>query len=214
MVIRSGGWALMGIGLSCLVACETTPGPSRTSQLGEEIRVLKAARDEDQQQISRLADQVADLNLQVESLRRLGPERLDRLNPPVKIVLERLTGGADYDGLPGDDGVTVYIQPIDKQGHVIKAAGEIRVQLLDLANPDGQHLLGEYVLDVDHAAEAWHGRFMTQHFTVKCPWRVGPPGHREITIRVRFLDYLTGSELAATSVCNIALGPGPKGGGN
>lgn len=198
---------------SFLIGCQTSGETDKTSIVQKENRELKAAQERDQQEISRLSSEVADLEQQVNSLRRLGPDRLAKLYAPVKIVLERLTGGADYDGLPGDDGVTVYIQPIDQQGHVVKTAGEIRIQLLDLANPDGQHLLGEYVLDVDHAAEAWHGRFMTQHFTVQCPWRVGPPAHREITLRVRFLDYLTGRELAATTVCTVTPPPKPKGGG-
>ena len=195
------------------MGCQTGGETNQASSIQKENRDLKTAQAKDQAEISRLSGKVSDLEKQVESLRRLGPDRLAKLYPPVKIVLERLTGGADYDGLPGDDGVTVYVQPIDRQGHIVKVAGEIRVQLLDLANPDGQHLLGEYVLDVDHVAEAWHGRFMTQHFTLQCPWRVGPPAHREITVRVRFLDYLTGQELSATTVCTVAMPPEPKGGG-
>ncbi|MBN1341169.1 MAG: hypothetical protein JXQ73_00730 [Phycisphaerae bacterium] len=168
-------------------------------------------------QVQELTDQVAKLNndlatknalietqnKQITNLQRLGDKRLEKLYYVTGIQIERLTGGADYDGKPGPDGVTVYLQPLDQDGHVIKAAGDIRIQLFDLANPEGKRLLGEYRLDVDHARQAWHGRLMTQHYTVKCPWPAGPPTHDEITVRAEFTDYLTGKTFRAQKMVKI-----------
>ncbi len=170
------------------------------------------------QQVRQLNDQVEKLNKdvvardavieaqkqQIGSLQRLGDKRLEKLYYVTAIQIDRLSGGANYDDKPGDDGVTVHLSPVDQDGHVIKAAGEIRIQLFDLSNPDGQHLLGEYRLDVDHARKAWYGRLMTNHYTIKCPWRTGPPAHEEITIRAEFLDYLTGKTFTDQKVIKLA----------
>lgn len=171
------------------------------------------------QQVLELSDQVAKLendvaardaivNLQrkqIATLQKLGDKRLEKVFHVTAIKLDRLTGGADYDGKPGHDGVTVYLQPVDKQGHVIKAAGDIRIELFDLANPDGKRRIGEYRWDVDHAGKLWHGRFMTNHYTVKCPWRTKPPAHDEITVRVEFTDYLTGQVFRTQRLVKIRL---------
>ena len=54
---------------------------------------------------------------------------------PVKIELERFSGSIDTDNKPGDDALLLYVQPVDRDGSIIKAAGSIKVTLFDLANP-------------------------------------------------------------------------------
>jgi hypothetical protein len=49
-----------------------------------------------------------------------------------KIELKPLTGGDDFDGKPGDDGVKVYLVPFDETGDKIKAAGWITIDIFDL----------------------------------------------------------------------------------
>jgi len=170
-------------------------------RLAEQIEQLKA-------DLARREQQIQQRDLQIANLQRLGSKRLDLLYYPVRVEIVWPTGGADYDGKAGDDGVTVYLRPIDQDGHAIKAAGEIRIELFDLAAPDGQRLIGRYVLDVEHAREAWYGRALTYHYTIQCPWRTGPPAHPEITVRATFIDYLTGRELHDTKVCTIRYPPG------
>ncbi len=170
-------------------------------RLSEQIEQLKA-------RIAQKDEQIAQRDTQIAHLQRLGPERLELLYHPVRVEIVWPTGGADYDGKAGDDGVTVYLKPVDQQGHAIKAAGEIRVELFDLANPNGQRRIGQYVLDVEHARQAWYGRALTYHYTIECPWRTGPPAHPEVTVRATFVDYLTGRELRDTKVCRISYPPG------
>ena len=80
------------------------------------------------------------------------------------IVLDRLSGGYDDDGRPGDDGVVVYVRPVDKVGDALKTAGAIRVQVFDLAEGEG-HLVGDCFVPAEKAGEIWYGKLLTYHFT-------------------------------------------------
>ncbi|MFQ6048128.1 MAG: hypothetical protein ACE5K7_02060 [Phycisphaerae bacterium] len=180
-----------------------------------QIEQLQQQNEQLRQQVESLQRQLTDnqqlLDAQAQRIRtllRLGPKRLERLYWPVRLEIDALSGGYDADGKGGDDGVEVYLRPVDQDGHAITAAGQIRVELYDLANPDGQHLVGRRSLDPDQARRAWFGRFWTHHYTVKCPWLAGKrPTHRQITIRATFIDYLTGRTLRAQRVCTVKLAP-------
>jgi hypothetical protein len=174
-----------------------------------------------QEQISRLRDELRQKNetlvqqrAQIDTLRQqldvargISEEDLKRIFYPAKIVIGRLTGGSDYDGQPGDDGVTVYLEPVDTAGDVVKVAGDVRIQLYDLAAPPDQQLIGEYSVPVDQIGKLWHGKLMAHSYVIKCPWPDGPPEHNEITVRVVFVDYLTKRVLTAQKVCKVELPP-------
>jgi len=138
--------------------------------------------------------------------------RLKVVHPPdhpkaVRLEIEKLSGGEDYDGQPGDDGVTVYLKPLDKVGDIVKALGDIRIQLYDLANPPGRNLVGEYHFPAKTVGDKWHGKLMTYHYTLKCPWQRGAPEHSEITIRAVFRDYLTGHVMSTQTTCTVRPPP-------
>ncbi len=205
--VQSVVFPCMALSLAA-AGCNTVPG----------VEYAKVQREllNTQEQVRKLKEEVAAKDqviqmMKVDQARRLGlkPEELEQLIVPVKIELERLSGGYDDDGKPGDDGIVLYVQPIDRNGDVIKAAGSLTVTLLDLANPPEQYLLGEYRFDVKTTRGLWYGRLWSSHFTVHCPWYQGkPPMHNEITARVEFLDLLTGQKLTAQGVYKIQFPPG------
>jgi hypothetical protein len=200
---------LAGLLIALQPGCDLPDKDQKITQLEEKNKQLEETLEAKNQTITQQANTIADQKDRIQTLVALGPDRLKKLYYPTRIVIDPLTGGADYDRKPGDDGVTVYIKPIDEDGDVIKAAGHIYIQLLDLAQPEAKKLIGEYSLDVDHARKQWHGRFLTNHYTVKCPWQPGKgaPEHREITVHVEFMEYLTGTKLTATHTCKISLPP-------
>lgn len=150
---------------------------------------------------------IEQLHQQLGQVRGLTPEDLEKTFYPEKIEIASLSGGDDYDGRPGDDGVTVYLRPLDRDGDAVKVAGDIRVELYDLANPPDQNLIGVYSIGVDQVSQLWYGKFATYHYTVRCPWKDGPPRHDEITIRATFVDYLTQRVITAQTACKISPAP-------
>ncbi len=176
--------------------------------LRREVGDLRATiKQKDNQLVAQKAT-IDELNGQLRVARSISEEDLKRVFYPEQLVIDKLSGGADYDGQPGDDGVTVYLKPVDKDGDVIKVAGDIRIQLYDLAAAPAQNLVGEYFVPVDQVGKLWHGKLLTDHYTIKCPWPKGPPEHTEITIRAMFVDYLTKRVVSAQATCQVKLPPG------
>ena len=186
------------------------PSGQGTSASGQ-VPVLRQRIGQLERDLVTLAEENNTLNHQVDELLRLGTNRLELLNAPVRIEIERMSGGYDDDNVVGDDGVVVYVRPFDSVGDVIKATGDIEIQLWDLSGTPDEVLVGQYVLDAEHALGHWYGKLMTDHYTIKCPWRSEPPRHTEITIRVLFTDYVTGKVLTDQRVCGIFLPPGSAG---
>lgn len=154
-----------------------------------------------------LEETIGHQNDQIAELQKLGDKRLDKLFYVADLELGRRCGGVDKDNKPGDEGVIVYFQPVDRDGHVIKAAGEATVQLYDLANPPAQNLIGEYHWSVDELGSTWAGGFLgSSQFSLLCPC-AGPPAHEQITIRATFVDYLTGKTFTATKTVPVRLPP-------
>ncbi|HAU37472.1 MAG TPA: hypothetical protein DCX07_07100 [Phycisphaerales bacterium] len=195
---------------ACLAAAWLCGGCSIVSN--ERLNKLEA----DHKAALETARQVADRNeglqaeiiaqrKQIETLQALGEKRLQTLFHVERIELGRYTGGADFDSVEGDDGVKVYLRPIDRDGSVIKAAGTVKVQVFDLAADPKNNLVGEYAWDVEKVGKQWSSGFMTYHFSFDCPWKDAPPAHDELTIRVEFTDYLTGRSFTAQQACKVRL---------
>jgi len=176
-------------------------GPSRVDLQAE---VRKQA-----EQIGELEQTVAAQREQIDTLQQLGGEkRLEKLYYPVRVEIGRYTGGVDTDGAPGDDAVRVYLRPIDQDGHAIKAAGRVKVQLFDLAAAPERNLLFECTYDELQVRRCWSGGFMAYHYTFECPWK-SPPPHNELTVRVEFTDYLTGKTFSNQKVVTVAVAERP-----
>lgn len=172
-------------------------------------RELIASQDQVRKLQQELAarDQTIDLmKSDVAQARNVDPRDLELLVVPVRIEIERQSGGFDADDQPGDDGLVLYVQPIDRHGDVVKAAGSISVTLLDLTSPSQPRVLGEYQFDAHKTRELWYGKMWTHHFTVHCPWFQGQaPAHGEITARVEFTDLLSGRKLSTQGTYKVKV---------
>lgn len=183
--------------------CSCTQGPdTRFQQCRRDQNELRQENRKLELKIIELQQTTADQSGQIESLQSLGPGRLDKLVTVDRVQLGRLTGGFSSSDQVGHDGIVIYLQPADRYGHVIKAAGTALVELLDLANSPGKHLLGQWQLDADQLGKLWAGRLWTNHYTIRCVFPT-LPDHDEITVRVEFTELLTGRTFAAQKLCTI-----------
>jgi len=205
---RTGSaWARRAVGLLAALAaagaggCKPDGRPiSATGQL-QQVREDNARLKAD---VEALEARLRAQEDQIAVLRGLGPKRLEHLFHVKKIELGRYTEPANLDEEPGIDGVRVFLKPIDADGHALKAAGDITIQLFDLAAKPEKTLLATFAFPVAEARKHWYGGFMTYHYRLDCPWKPPSPKPREITIRVVFTDYLTGRKFTAQKVCKYA----------
>ena len=167
-------------------------------RLREDNRKLRAANEA-------LNRDLIERQRRIDSLLGLGQKRLDRLYQIQAIRLGQYTRGTDLDKKPGHDAVKVQLEPIDQRGDVIKAAGDVKVQLYDLAKPGQAGLLGEYQWNAEQLGKTWVSGFIIYHFALTCPWKTHPPKHDIVTVRVEFVEYLTGRKFTAQKAVKIVL---------
>lgn len=188
---------LTGLVLTGVPACKS---PGEWARLIQQRDALRGDKERLERVVAQRDGTVTRLHEQIENLQSFGPDQPADLFAPAKIEIASLSGGADYDSQPGDDGVTVYLRPRDADGDVVKVPGRITIQLLDNVNLASPRLLGVYVFDDPKMLRGlWHGRFGTNHYTLKCRFPPGtkPPPPRRVTVSTEFVDYLTGTTLTA-----------------
>lgn len=182
--------------------------PQKVDLRSENDRLRRDIANKDQQLVSQQS-QIDELNRKLIDARAIRPDDLERIFYPQSIVIDSLSGGEDYDGNPGDDGVTIYLRPIDRDGDTIKVAGDVTIQLFDLAAPGGPAAVGSCSFTAGEIGKHWHGKFLTNHYTLKCPWAGPPPANPELTLRVTFSDFLTQRVLTAQSIVKFKPAPAP-----
>lgn len=194
-------------GLVCVLGCQP-PADDQFKMLHQKADRLETENKRLERQLLERDGQIADLRDQVAALQALGPDRLSNLFVVDRIELVSLTGGADYDGVPGDDGVTVYLRPVDADGNVLKAAGEIIIELLDTSVPGAPRSLGQYIHnDPEQLRKLWYSGIWTDHYTIRCAWSpdAGKPRSREVLVKANFNDFLTGRRFTAAKLINVSL---------
>jgi hypothetical protein len=133
----------------------------------------------------------------------LPPDRLAKLFTTTGVELGRLTGGADLDpDKPGDDGLKVYVTPLDNSGQKFKAAGTIVVEAFDLAATPTR--VGRWEFSVEDAAKRWSGALLRYEYVLPCPFEK-PPAHPDLTVKVTFTDELTSRTFTQQRVVKVRL---------
>jgi hypothetical protein len=152
------------------------------------------------QEQSRLRDNLtqansenAQLKQQAQTLSGLPEDvRLDSLYRLQTVRIHRYTSLLDENKDGKMDHLVVYLQPIDEQGDVIKAAGAVNVQLWDLNKPSGQALLGQWNVGPEELKKRWVSFLVTDYrLTFKLPEEIAN-WERPLTVKVIFTDYLRG----------------------
>lgn len=204
---RFGPYAvLLGIALAaCITGCDGQRDRANVLQQNRELR------DEIGLLTKRLNDCNSDslaCRQQIESLQTFPPNRPADLFAPTRIEFASLSGGTDFDGEPGDDGLTLYLRPLDIDGESVKVPGKITIQLLDNTDLSVPRLIGTYIMeDPDRLRKSWFGHFGTKHYTLKCPFpkNVVLPESGRVSVAVQFVDYLTGKTLTNSKDFDVSL---------
>lgn len=104
-------------------------------------------------------------------------------------IASDISGGFDRDGQTGDDGIYVFIQPLDQNGHAIQAGGSVWVSLVDPAAPGGGQRVGFWKLtpaEVSAAIASFSDERPGAEFYL--PWSHGIPPHESLQLFVRWID--------------------------
>jgi hypothetical protein len=174
----------------------------QNQQLQQQLSQLQHQHQADERIIQGLRDRSG-------TLPTLPTTRLEELFTTHGIEFGRLTGGADLDpGKPGDEGLAVFVNPVDQTGGKFKAAGTFDFDVFDLDEP--QHpLIGHWHFDLEQSKAAWTDALFQYGYTFTLPWQKVVPHHPNLTVKGTFFDELTQTPFTAQKVVRINPPPQP-----
>lgn len=203
--------SLLALSLSTAAFFSTTTGcisRSEIVRLSRENTALLGARRQLERTVAKRDGTVSRLRQQIVELTRSSPERPVDLFAAVRLEIASLTGGANYDNRPGDDGINVYLDPRDADGDIVKEPGRIRIHLMDPSDSHAPRSLGTCVFDTpEELGQAWHAWLGMNHYTLKCPFAEGValPANRKVVVHAEFVSYLTGVALSAVKEVEFSM---------
>ena len=190
VVLRRGSIGLLGCLLAAVAGCEST---GTRIPLTKQLRILKQENAQLQNQAEQSAAETEQLKKQVQTLSGLPQDKLENLYDIQKIKITRYTGFYDKDDDGSKEELIVYIQPLDEDGDIVKAAGSVDVQLWDLNRENGQALLGQWHVGPEELKKNWFATLITINYRLTFDVSAQIKGlEGPLTVKVTFTDYLSG----------------------
>jgi len=183
---------LSGSLLVVVGGCES--GANKATSCVKQVESLQKEKTELLGQIEQAGTENKQLKKRIRVLTGLRTGvKLENLPVVEKVKIHRYTGFYDKNGDGRKEKLIVYLQPIDQQGDIVKAAGAVDVQLWDLNREGGQARLAQWHIRPDELKKLWFATIITSLYRLtfdvagKIEGIDGP-----LTVKVTFSDYLTG----------------------
>jgi len=175
-----------------VVGCESTQ--RRENPLAEKVETLSRDKRELTRQVELLESKNKDLQKQINTLHGLADDvKLKDLYDVKSIRITKYTNLYDKDKNGTKETLIVYIQLIDRDGDIVKAAGSVDVQLLDLNKDRDPTLLGKWNVTPGRLRKLWYNAFLKTHYRLTFDVSDKVQSFEEpLTVTVTFTDYLTG----------------------
>jgi outer membrane murein-binding lipoprotein Lpp len=116
----------------------------------------------------------------------------------------RLTGGYDFDGKPGDEGLLVVIEPQNEQGLYVPKAGPLSIVVIDAMKKGEEARVARWDFDSIEANRELQKNFLGKGIHIELPWPNKPPEHAHLKLFVRY-ENLDGKKLEAHRDINVAM---------
>ncbi len=168
-------------------------GSERKDPLELKVRDLEREKAQLAGQLEQREVDIEQLKRQIEALSALPQESRENFYALQAVRITRYTGFYDKDEDGRKEKLIVYIQPIDRDGNVLKAAGIVNVQLWNLNNPSAQALLGQWQIGPAELHKLWFDALLSTSYrlTFDAPVTVEVLAE-PLTVKITFTDYLTG----------------------
>lgn len=189
--------AILALLCSCalvylLSGCEKSSrkNPSLTRQ----IQLLEEQNSQLTRQLNKSTAESEQLKKQLQVLAGIPDKlKLENIYDLQSVKIGRYTNLYDKDKDGKKETLIVYIQPMDVDGDIIKAAGEVDVQLWDLNTEPNKALLGQWHVKPDELKKLWFATLLAINYrlTFDVADIIRDP-KEPLTVKVTFTDHLTG----------------------
>jgi len=135
-----------------------------------------------------------------------------RMFEPKTLTIGFFTQTKDFDKVPGDDGLEVRVQPLDRFGDPTKAVGTFRIEVFEYlyrtSEPRGRRL-GHWVVQVlDETANRKYYDPLDRSYVFPLLWAAGVPPGMQIIVQVTYYPP-GGFEEKIFAERRIKTGPAP-----
>lgn len=98
------------------------------------------------------------------------------------------TGGLNFDREPGDDGISVVVEPRNRDDQFVPLAGPISVLVLDPAkSADQGRIVARWEVAANEAQELLQNTATSRGICLKLQWPGEPPGVSRLQLHVRYI---------------------------
>lgn len=176
-------------------------GPNASQDmLAEQLRELNQEKAQLESQIEECKAENQQLKERVDVLTGLSADQRKLYNIE-RIEVGRFTNFYDKDDDGQKEKLIVYVQPIDEQGDIVKAAGSVEVQLWDLNEQANQALLGQWNLNPAQVQKRWVTTLLSNNYRLMFDIADKVEDFsKPLTVKVSFTHYLTGTVLQEQKV--------------
>jgi hypothetical protein len=167
---------------------------SQSSRGWDKVKELEGEQAELKLKVDQLEARNKQLKEQFQNLANLDSEiRIELLTNLERISIDKRSGFFDKDKDGTEETFITYIKTYDDAGDVVKTAGDVNLQLWDLSLDVNEALLGEWNVEAKDLKQMWMGMMLTDYYRLsyEIPSMLNDE-QKELTIRVKFTDYLTG----------------------
>jgi len=178
---------------AAILLCGCGIGSERKDPLELKVRDLEREKAQFAGQLEQCEVEIEQLKRQIEALSALPGENRENFYALQAVRITRYTSFYDKDEDGRKEKLIVYVQPIDRDGNVFKAAGIVSVQLWNLDKPSDQALLGQWQIQPAELHKLWFDAFLSTSYRLIFDAPVTPEALAEpLTVKITFTDYLTG----------------------
>jgi hypothetical protein len=127
----------------------------------------------------------------------------------------RSTSGVDLDGHPGDDGISVWIEPRNKNGQFLEAPGPVTIALLDPSVPGEGARVARWDFDQADVAKSLEQGPPNRGFHFQVPWPDAEPCSERLHLFIRYVaedgrKVEADREISVRLVSRVAQGWTPR----
>lgn len=188
--------------LAFVAGCDNT---YTESPLQERVETLTIQQKQLESQLEQSTAENEQLQKQIHTLSGL-PEQLKGKNlySIQNVEIGKYTGFFDKDKDGTKEKLIVYIEPIDEQGDIIKAAADVEVELWDLSKTDGSALLAKWPpVKPNELKKLWFDSMLKINYRLTFDVTdIVKSFDEPLTVKVTFTDYLSGKVFKKQKVIN------------
>jgi hypothetical protein len=125
-----------------------------------------------------------------------------------RLVIHPSSRGVDLDNQPGDEGIELLVQPLDRSGRLHPVSGSMIVRIMESESENTSRQIGLWEFSAEEIDEFWIGSSSPERgILLHLPWNGLPPTQGPLTVLAEY-SIAVGPSVSTSS--SITVEPAPR----